>query len=247
MQVRLGLKPLHQLQAQINAVRGGQKASLSTDVPVEVAPLVHEVNTLLSAQAVQVERIRNRAADLAHGIKTPLTALGTDVQRLKDCGQAKLASDIEALTHQMRQTVERELARSRFRHPGLQRYATDVTDVLDGLVRTLARTPAGEGISPELILPDGFSIAMERDDLADVLGNLLENAVRAARSRVRLHGMDDGANKTIVIEDDGEGLDPAELESLALRGVQASDCRSSPKSSHSMTVTCSSPVPPWAA
>ena len=222
VQVRLGVKPLNEVQSQINEVRSGQKARLSANVPIEVAPLVHEVNTLLDAQAAQIERIRNRTADLAHGIKTPLTALSTDVQRLKDCGQTKLACDIEALMHQMRQTVERELARSRFRHPGLVRYATNVTEVLDGLVRTLARTPAGEGISPELILPDGFSVSMARDDLADVLDNLLENAFRAARSRVRLRGTDDGEGKSIVIEDDGEGLDPAELEKLASRGVQTS-------------------------
>ena len=123
--------------------------------------------------------------------------------------------------HQMRQTVERELARSRFRHPGLVRYATDVAEVLEGLVRTLARTSAGEGKAFELILPEGFSVAMARDDLADVLGNLLENAFRAARSRIALRGTDAREGKGIVIEDDGESLDPSELEKLTLRGAQA--------------------------
>jgi len=222
LQVRLGLRPLNEVQAQINAVRSGQKARLSTDVPVEVAPLVHEVNTLLDAQAEQIERIRNRAADLAHGIKTPLTALGTDVRRLKERGESKLASDIEALMHQMRQTVERELARSRYRHPGPAHYATDVAEVVDGLVRTLTRTPAGEGKTCALFIPDGFSVSMARDDLADVLGNLLENAFRAAHCRVSLRGLGNGQGKSIVIEDDGAGLDPAELERLTLRGVQAS-------------------------
>lgn len=220
IQVRLGLRPLNEVQAQINAVRDGRKARLSTDVPVEVAPLVHEVNTLLEAQAEQIERIRNRTADLAHGIKTPLTALGTDVQRLRERGETKLASDIEALMQQMRQTVERELARSRFRHPGLVHYVTDVADVLDGLVRTLARTPAGEGKALELTLPDGFSVSMARDDLADVLGNLLENAFRAARSRISLSGTDTGEIKCLIIEDDGNGLDPTELEKLTSRGTQ---------------------------
>lgn len=223
VQVRLGLRPLNEVQAQINAVRSGQKARLSTDVPVEVAPLVHEVNTLLDAQAEQIERIRNRTADLAHGIKTPLTALSTDVKRLRERGEIKLASDIEALMQQMRQTVERELARSRFRHPGLLDYATDVADVLDGLVRTLARTPAGEGKAFELILADGFSVSMARDDLADVLGNLLENAFRAARSRVVLRGTDTSEGKSITIEDDGESLDPAALERLTSRGAQAAN------------------------
>lgn len=123
---------------------------------------------------------------------------------------------------QMRQTVERELARSRSRHPGLVDYATDVADVLDGLVRTLAKTPVGEGKAFELMFADGFSVSMARDDLAHVLGNLLENAFRAARSRVALSGTTT-VKASITIEDDGDGLDPAALERLTSRGVQAAN------------------------
>ncbi|WP_425646799.1 sensor histidine kinase [Agrobacterium leguminum] len=222
MQVRLGLRPLYEVQAQINAIRSGARTRLSPDVPPEVAPLVQEVNTLLDAQADQMERMRNHAADLAHGIKTPLTALGTDIRRLKERGEAKLAGDIEALTSQMRRTVERELARSRYRNLGSGRAETGVSEVIHGLARTLTRTPAGEGKIFDDSLPAGFSIAMEREDLADVLGNILENAFRAARSRIAVSGHADSAGCSITVEDDGEGIDDEKLETLTRRGSQFS-------------------------
>jgi signal transduction histidine kinase len=113
-------------------------------VPDEVRPLVDEVNALLTARAEEVERSRHRAADLAHGLKTPLAALAADAGRLRSEGQPEIADGIEEVIGAMRRHVDRELARVRLR--GIrysEPHATVLAPLVRSLVATLARTPEG--------------------------------------------------------------------------------------------------------
>ncbi|MBS0245166.1 MAG: sensor histidine kinase [Proteobacteria bacterium] len=219
IQVGLGLRPLDSLRRGVADIRAGRRRDLPASVPVEVQPLVEEVNALLEAQAGEIERSRGRAADLAHGLKTPLAALAADVVRLRDSGQDAVANDIEAIGEAMSRHVDRELARARVR--GRARSHADVSTALaplvQSLVATVARTPAAQHVSFDIDIPDDALAPFDRTDLAEVLGNLIENAVRHARSQVRISA---DAGAAIVVEDDGAGIAETEMARVLQRGVR---------------------------
>lgn len=221
IQIGLGLRPLDNLRRGVADIRAGRRRDLPASVPAEVQPLVEEVNALLEAQAGEIERSRGRAADLAHGLKTPLAALAADVVRLRASGQEAVANDIEAIGDAMSRHVDRELARARVR--GRARSRTDVSTALAPLVRslvaTVARTPAAQHLSFTVDIPAGALAPFDRTDLAEVLGNLIENAARHAREQVRITA-DAGANAVIDVEDDGAGIAESEWPRVLQRGVR---------------------------
>lgn len=220
IQVGLGLRPLDLLRRGIADIRTGQSRHLPSEVPAEVRPLVEEVNALLDAQEREIERSRSRAADLAHGLKTPLAALATDAVRLHEHGEHVIAHNIEAVGEAMSRHVDRELARARV-FAGIRRrvsVSTELAPLIRSLIETLARTSAGMRIAFEPQIPEGMQVPLERTDLAEVLGNVLENAARHAREHVRITG--DPATSSIFVEDDGEGIAPAEMPRVLERGVR---------------------------
>ncbi len=221
IQVGLGLRPLDNLRRGIADIRAGRRRDLPASVPAEVQPLVEEVNALLEAQAGEIERSRGRAADLAHGLKTPLAALAADVGRLRDSGQEAVANDIEAIGDAMSRHVDRELARARVR--GRARSHDDVSTALaplvHSLVATVARTPTAQHLAFDIDIATDTSAPFDRTDLAEVLGNLIENAARHARTRVRISA-GAGDRPAIHIEDDGAGIAESELAKVMQRGVR---------------------------
>jgi signal transduction histidine kinase len=219
-QVSSGLAPFGGVLEGVRAVRDGRSPRLPDDVPSEIKPLVNEVNLLLGAQENLILRARDRAADLAHGLKTPLTALANDIMRLREAKQNEIADDIEQIAIAMRQTVERELARSRLRNARSHHRPISVASAAGAIIRTLSRTPNGENKSFENNIPADLMAAIDPDDLNDILGNLLENAARAARSRIALTSSTSGANVSVSIVDDGTGVPADKLGGLAQRGAR---------------------------
>jgi len=220
IQVALGLRPLDALRRGVADIRSGQRRHLPVNVPVEVKPLVEEVNGLIDAQEREIERSRSRAADLAHGLKTPLAALATDAARLRERGQEDIAQGIEAVGDAMSRHVDRELARARARGTALQRgnVATPAKPLVDSLIATLSRTPTAQRLTFETHIAEDLSVPLDRTDLAEVLGNLLENAARHAKRQVRIGA--DASGSAIVIEDDGPGIAPAERAHMLERGAR---------------------------
>ena len=215
VQISLGLKPLARVREGITAIRSGDKRDLPHEVPSEVFPLVEEVNGLLMQQEKDLECARGRAADLAHGLKTPLAALAADVRLLRERGDHDLAGRITEISETMRRHVERELARARIR--GRRSLRAPASAPLRPLAETLVsiqkRTAAGQRLTFEINIAEGSEVAMDKADLAEVLGNLLENAARHARSHVRIGAEGDGR---VAIEDDGPGIP----ESLRVRVLE---------------------------
>jgi signal transduction histidine kinase len=221
VQVTLGLRPLKALRQGIADVRAGRLHHLPPAAPAEVQPLVEEVNALLDAQEREIERSRGRAADLAHGLKTPLAALTGDARRLREAGQDEIARDIEGVAEAMSRQVDRELARARSRG-AIRRKAglsTALAPLVRALVATLTRTPAGARVTFEQQVPVDLSLPIDRADLAEVLGNVLDNAARHAAARVRIAAGD----AAIVIEDDGPGIAPAARASAVERGIRVDE------------------------
>jgi signal transduction histidine kinase len=169
-----------------------------------------------------------------------LVALAADAERLRAAGLGELADDLDQLAHSMRRRVDRELIRGRIRarrqrppqglgSAGGGATVTDLGATLDGVVRTLARTPRGAGIDWELDCPPGIAVILAPEDLAELLGNVLENAVQWARGRVavrvarRTTGPDavgPGDWVEVQVQDDGPGVPESALQSLGQRGLR---------------------------
>jgi len=222
VQVGLGLRPLDALRRGIADIRAGHIRHLPPQVPVEVRPLVEEVNALLDEQEREIERSRGRAADLAHGLKTPLAALAADAGRLRAQGHDAIARDIEGVGDAMSRHVDRELARARVRGAARRKagLSTTLLPLMRSMIETIARTPAGARVTFEPHIPDTMSVPIDRTDLAEVLGNLLDNAARHAASRVRVSASEDPAGLSISIEDDGPGIAPDARAKVVERGVR---------------------------
>lgn len=217
VQIGLGLKPLNRLRDGVAAIRQGKSRQLEGTAPTEVEPLVEEINGLLAAQEREIDRSRRRAADLAHGLKTPLAALAADARRLGEKGENELASDIQGVGETMRRHVERELARARIRGTrGLGPVApTPLRPLVETLIAMQSRTAEGKRLTFENVLEGEPVVLMDKADLAEVLGNLIENAARHARLRVRVGALQDGR---VFIEDDGPGIPEASRAIVLERG-----------------------------
>jgi signal transduction histidine kinase len=226
IQVALGLRPLDALRRGIADIRAGRTRHLPVAVPAEVEPLVTEVNALVDAQMDEVERSRRRAADLAHGLKTPLAALIADAARLHEHGEHAIARDIEAVGEAMSRHVDRELARARVRGRAIRgaEQSTSLKPLLDSVIATLVRTPAGKRITFEALISENLRLPIDRTDIAEVLGNLLENATRHAAARVRITASLASTGPLVTIEDDGKGLSPSQLPRVLERGIRLDEC-----------------------
>jgi signal transduction histidine kinase len=219
-QIGLGLRPLAALRRGIADIRSGRSRRLPSTVPVEVSPLVEEVNAMLDMQEREIERSRGRAADLAHGLKTPLAALTADVERLRKQGDATLAADIQSVADTMTRHVDRALAKARLQGGVRYGLSTELAPFLPALVDTVRRTPAGADMGFELRIPELAAVPLDRADLAEVLGNLIENASRHAVSRVVVTAGAGPAGPWIAIEDDGKGIAAAARSTALERGIR---------------------------
>ena len=217
-QVAVGLRPLDAVRRRLHAVRWGREARLGTAFPDEVRPLAAEVDHLLDAQEAAIAQARTRAADLAHGLKTPLTILASDAEELRTRGEAGIADEITAVTDGMRRHVERELARARAGTRLRGAAEQPVRPVVDQVLAVLRRTPRGQSLHWEIEVAQDLAAPIDAQDLAEILGNLGENAVKWAASRVRITGRNDDGAVTICVEDDGPGVPDDQIGTVLARG-----------------------------
>jgi signal transduction histidine kinase len=217
-QVRVGLRPLDAIRRRLAAIRTGATARLGTDFPEEVQPLAAEVDSLLDTQDATIERARARAADLAHGLKTPLTVLADDAQQLRARGEAELADEIAALVEGMRRHVERELARARAGVRARGGASQPVCPIAAQVVEVMRRTPRGKELGWHIDIPSDLTVGIDAEDLAEMLGNLVENAAQWARTSVRLGGWHDSDGTGLLVEDDGPGIPDHDIETVLARG-----------------------------
>lgn len=219
IQISYGLRPLETIRRKVNTIRSGEEQRLKGDFPAEVQPLTEEINALLDAQETALEKARNRASDLAHGLKTPLTALSGDVRRLREKGETEIASEIGQAVEMMNRHVKREMARARIRNTGaLHASRIPLAETLVPLVETLRRTPRGEQLDWQMDIAEDLTIPMDRDDLIECMGNLMENASRYAGSRVVISASTRDRYILLGVDDDGPGLDDRECRNMLERG-----------------------------
>lgn len=221
-QVSMGLRPLDAIRQGINAIRNGKSSRLPTNQPMEVMPLVEEVNGLLESQEEAVERARQRAGDLAHGLKTPLTILQADASRLYEKGEIHTAEEIEEQIEVLRRHVDRELTLARLSGKSAKqgRFA-NLGDMVGKVVQTVKRTPQGKGRHWQVDMSSEVYVCMDSGDLAEFLGNLIDNAAKWAIDEVVVRAVvAEGGVVCLEVEDDGPGVPSDALVVLGSRGIR---------------------------
>lgn len=224
LQLRSILAPFRQLQSRLGAVREGREPRLEGAYPAELQPLVTDLNALLDHRAQLVTRAIARSGDLAHGLKTPLAVLGQEAERLTDAGQFEAAAIIGQQVERMRRQIDWHLAHARAAASGATPgTATALQPSIDGLVRTLARLHADKGLRMTADVAPDLTVRVQREDLEEMLGNLLDNACKWGRAHVTVTATRDGESITITVEDDGPGLAEDLRERVLQRGVRADE------------------------
>lgn len=215
---RIGLRPLDTVRQRLAQIRSGEATRLGSVFPDEVLPLAAEVDHLLDEQERAIARARTRAADLAHGLKTPLTVLAADAKELRARGEFKLADEIESITASMRRHLERELVRARTGVRALAAPVQPIRPVVDRVISVLQRSPRGRNLSWQVEVSDGLGVRVDEHDLLEILGNLAENAAKWAANTVRITGKQQGNTVILQVEDDGPGVPENQTSTVLARG-----------------------------
>jgi signal transduction histidine kinase len=222
--VRGALAPFDRLRSRLSGVRRGSESRLRGEYPIEVQPLVDEVNALLSHSENAVMRATAKAGDLAHGLKTPLAVLSNEAELLAAAGNAELAASIGEQVEKMRREVEYHLAHARAAGSGAAIHATaPLSESVEGLVRALLRLHAPRGLDVGRVIDSGHVFRGRRQDLDEMLGNILDNACKWAKSRIAVSSSRDGEEIVVTVDDDGPGVAESEYESVMNRGVRADE------------------------
>ena len=216
--IAVGLAPLRHMRADLTALRSGATTRLEASYPSEVAVLVSDLNALLDDRDRDAERKRERAANLAHGLKTPLTAISGISEELIAQGCSELAAELDTYAATMLRHVERELALARSIHTGPGIPPTQVRPIVEGLVRSLARVPGGSDLRWEIDVPEVLALRIDPTALAEILGGPMDNARKFARSRVVVRASAEQSRTVISIEDDGPGVPDEQFSTLTQRG-----------------------------
>jgi signal transduction histidine kinase len=235
-QVTVGLAPFDGLRRGLEAIRVGKSQRLDAEELVaEVQPLARETNRLLEVQESAIATARKRAGNLAHGLKTPLTALAMVAEQLRRSNQAEVAEEIELLIQGIGKHVEQELALARIAAGVRTQNPTCIKPVVTGLVRTMSKLPRGNVIAWHIDCPAELAIAVDETDLAEILGNLLDNARKWSKSKVKISARSKGNVIELHTEDDGPGLSPEDHARVLRRGERLDE--STPGSGLGLAIT----------
>ena len=214
--IRRLFKHLDNSRQEIKQIEAGERQQLSEDVPTEIYPLVKEFNHSLSLMQQRMKRSRNSLGNLAHALKTPLSLLMQQLDSENDLSQAKHQAE------RIRQLTERELKRARMAGLGNTTQRFDPREELPTLIDVLKQAHQKTELEVTLNIADSISVFGDREDMLELLGNLMDNAYKWAKSEVSISLRNDKTNKNIIIkiEDDGAGQKAKELEKLTQRGVR---------------------------
>jgi signal transduction histidine kinase len=214
-QVRFGLEPLRRMGRALGGIRAGEATRLEGGFPAEIQPLATELNALLDHNEALVERARTHVGNLAHGLKTPLSVLTNEARRAR----GPLADLVTRQVALMRHQVDHHLARARAIATGTILGArTELLPALEDLRRTLGRIYADKALVIEVACPPELAFRGARQDLDEMLGNLLDNACKWASARVTVRVAAAADQLQVRVEDDGPGLPPARRAEVLGRG-----------------------------
>jgi signal transduction histidine kinase len=231
-QVRFGLAPLARISASLVGIRSGIAERLEGKFPEEIAPLARETNALIEANREIIARARTHVGNLAHALKTPLSVI---VNEAAARGDDPFAGKILEQTAIMRDQVTRHLERARLA-AGLSTIGTvtEIKPVVVALARTMEKIHRDRAIAIDVDVPEQVRFRGERQDLEEMVGNLVDNACKWAKSRVAVEVAQPREGRgpepqavSLYIDDDGPGLSSSEREKLqeARRGLRLDETK----------------------
>ncbi|QEY63697.1 sensor histidine kinase [Metapseudomonas lalkuanensis] len=217
--VRRALRPLEDVRQQIAQLQQGQRSELDNQVPEELDPLVAQINHLLSYTEDTLKRSRNALGNLGHALKTPLAVLVSlaDREELRD--QPELRETLREQLEQIQQRLGRELGRARLAGEALPGAHFDCAEELPGLFNTLAMIH-DRGLDLDWDAPEGLRLPWDREDLLELLGNLLDNACKWAETQVNLTIRGGEGGYSLMVDDDGPGIAEDKREEVIGRGAR---------------------------
>ncbi len=217
IQVQYGLNPMRRLRAGLAAVRAGKSIRLEGEFPVEVTPLVEDLNALLDHNAVMVDRARTHVGNLAHALKTPLSVIASEASSDKGPARDVLKHEVGAIRRQVDHHLARAHTAASGRTLGVR---TPVVPAIQALKRALDRIYASRALTISIEAIDDAVFRGQRQDLEEVLGNLMENGCKWARSRVTVTVSLEEGRIVLTFDDDGPGLDPKQRTQVLERGTR---------------------------
>jgi signal transduction histidine kinase len=221
--MRQGLTPFRRLRERLLAVRAGEDRRVEGTYPSEIQPLIDDLNALLEDREKAVKRALATAGDLAHGLKTPLALLAQEADRAGAAGNGELAESITQSVERMSRQVTYHLARARAASGVASGARCPVAPCVDALVRTLLKLYAGRAIQISSSVSADLCARVQREDLDEMLGNLLDNAFKWAKSRIVVEASRVDGRLVVRLDDDGPGLAVALRARVLERGVRADE------------------------
>ncbi len=225
--VRWSLWPLRRVEHELVRVQRGQADRMGTQHPRELQPLTESINALIESERGHLLRQRNTMSDLAHSLKTPLAVLRSRLDA--GTGEAELREEVEAQLQRMTDLVTYQLARAASSGHQLFSAAIEIEPHAEQIVRGLEKIYAAKGAVCEFEIEPAARFHGEPGDLQELLGNLLENAFKWARSRVLLTVKEGetAPNRRpgliLVVEDDGPGIPSDRVSAVLQRGVRGDE------------------------
>jgi len=217
--VRRALKPLERAREQIAQLQQGQRSQLDDQVPVELEPLVAQINHLLAHTEDSLKRSRNALGNLGHALKTPLAVLLSVASSEKLDAHPELRKVLIEQLEQVQQRLNRELNRARLSGDALPGALFDCDAELPGLLAMLNMIH-GEHLALSYVAPAGLQLPWDREDLLELLGNLLDNACKWADAEVRLSVIERTDGFALSVEDDGPGIPEQQRAEVFSRGTR---------------------------
>ncbi|MGR4041571.1 sensor histidine kinase [Pseudomonas sp. 910_21] len=217
--VRRALRPLETAREQIAQLQQGQRSQLDAQVPVELEPLVAQINHLLAHTEDSLKRSRNALGNLGHALKTPLAVLLSLASGAKLQGHPEVQRMLQEQLEQVQQRLNRELNRARLAGDALPGALFECDAELPGLLATLNMIH-GEHLDLSFQAAPGLRLPWDREDLLELLGNLLDNACKWADAQVRLSVEERATGFFLAVDDDGPGIPKERRSEVFSRGAR---------------------------
>lgn len=222
----IGGRPLEQLRVGLNRIHGREISRLDGRFPSELRPLIDDLNELLADREQSIQRARTQAGNLAHALKTPLSVIANEAATIDRAGEIDRAGVLRDAVEGMERHIHHQLARSRAaaaaRDTG---NSVAVAPVVARLAQAMPILHQDSTIECVVSIPEGARVRIDAEDLTEILGNLMDNAFSWAESQVRVRGEARDEHFLIMIDDDGPGLSPEQIDQVVKRGERLDESR----------------------
>jgi signal transduction histidine kinase len=220
------LRPLKRIRASMAKLERGEISRIETEGPAEIEPLIAELNRLLAAMSKRTRRSRDALGNLAHALKTRLAVLTQLTEQAPLTEHPELQAAVAESAEAMRRIVERELKRARLVGAQLPGRRINIAEEITLLIQTLQLMHAAKKPYIDWSVAETAHFIGDQEDLLEMLGNLLDNACKWCKTRVNFDMQSrPGHGSVFVVEDDGPGCAPDELDALARRGFRADESK----------------------